>query len=93
MNITPDIIRCEFIGTFAKIAKSSNPNHVGMSGRIIDETRNTFTTLHEGKRRILIKDSSVFDFSFSDGTVVEIEGRLLTGRPEDRLKKIVRRLW
>lgn len=93
MNITPDIIRCEFIGTLAKIAKSSNPNHVGMSGRIIDETRNTFTILHEGKRRILIKDSSIFDFNFSDGTVVEIEGRLLTGRPEDRLKKIVRRLW
>jgi ribonuclease P protein subunit POP4 len=40
-----------------------------------------------------VKDSSVFHFKFPDGTVVEIDGKLLVGRPEDRLKKRVRRLW
>ena len=93
MNITPDIIRCEFMGTEAKIAKSTHPAYVGMSGKIIDETRNTFTMSHEGKRKMVVKDSAVFDFKFSDGTVVEIDGKLLVGRPEDRLKKHVRRLW
>jgi ribonuclease P protein subunit POP4 len=93
MKITPDIIRCEFIGTEAKVAKSRHPNYIGMHGKIMDETRNTFTILHEGKRKLIVKDSAVFHFKFSDGTVVEIDGKLLVGRPEDRIKKRIRRLW
>jgi len=93
MKITPDIIRYEFIGTEAKVAKSKNRDCNGLSGRIIDETRNTFTVLHEGKKKMILKDSAVFHFKFSDGTIVEIDGKLLMARPEDRLKKQVRRLW
>ncbi|MEM3627765.1 MAG: ribonuclease P protein component 1 [Candidatus Bathyarchaeia archaeon] len=95
MKVTPDIIRYEFIGTKAKVAKSTNPSCVGLAGKVIDETRNTFTILHEheGKRKIIVKDSAVFHFSFPDGTVVEIDGKLLVGRPEDRLKRRLRRLW
>ncbi|MDI6690863.1 MAG: ribonuclease P protein component 1 [Candidatus Bathyarchaeota archaeon] len=93
MKVTPDIIRGEFIGTEAKVSKSTHPGYVGLSGKVIDETRNTFTILHEGKRKKIIKDSAIFHFKFSDGTVVEIDGRLLLGRPEDRLKKSVKRLW
>lgn len=93
MNITPDIVRYEFIGTDAKIAESSHHDNVGISGKIIGETRNTFEILHEGKKKTIAKDSSVFHFRFSDGTIVEINGKLLTGRPEDRLKKTIRRLW
>jgi ribonuclease P protein subunit POP4 len=93
MKVTPEIIQYEFIGTEAKVSKSKHPSYVGISGKIIDETRNTFTILHEGKRKKVIKGSAVFHFKFSDGTVVEIDGKLLTARPEDRLKRHVRRLW
>jgi len=93
MKVTPDVVRYEFIGTEANVSKSRHPGYVGISGKIIDETRNTFTILYEGKRKILIKDSAVFHFKFSDGTIVEIDGKLLVGRPEDRLKRRVRRLW
>lgn len=93
MKVTPDIIRSEFMGTEAKVAKSTHPNYVGISGKIIDETRNTLTILQEGKRRIVVKDSAIFHFKFSDGTTIEINGKLLAGRPEDRLKKHIRRLW
>lgn len=93
MKITPDVLRYEFIGTEAKVSKSKHPGYVGISGKIIDETRNTFTILHEGKCKKIVKDSSVFNIRFSDGAIVEIEGKLLVGRPEDRLKKHVRRLW
>lgn len=93
MKITPDIIRYEFIGTEAKVVKSTNSSCVGVRGKVIDETKNTFTILHEGERKMIIKDASVFHFKFSDGTLVEIDGKLLVGRPEDRLKKRVRRLW
>jgi len=93
MKVTPDIIRYEFIGTEAKVARSTHRGYIGLRGKVIDETRNTFTMLHNGKRKIVVKDSSVFHFKFPDGTVVEIDGKLLVGRPEDRLKKRVRRLW
>lgn len=93
MKVTPEILGHEFIGTKTKVAKSTHAGHVGLHGRIVDETRNTFTILREGQRKMVAKDSATFDFSFDDSTIVEIEGKLLTGRPEDRLKKNVRRLW
>ena len=93
MNVTPNIIRCEFIGTDVKVARSSHRGNVGICGKVVGETRNTFAVLHEGKKKIVAKNSSVFHFRFADRTIVEVNGRLLMGRPEDRLKKNVRRLW
>ncbi len=93
MKVTSDIIRHEFIGTEGKITKSHNASYVGIHGKVIDETKNTFTILHEGKPKKVVKNVAVFNFKFSDGTVVEIDGRLLVGRPEVRLKKTVKRLW
>jgi ribonuclease P protein subunit POP4 len=93
MKVAPDIIRHEFVGTEAKVSKSTNHDSVGLSGKIIDETRNTFTFLHEGKRKMIAKESTVFHFTLSDGTVVEIDGKLLAGKSEDRLKRHIKRLW
>jgi len=93
MKVTPDIIRGEFIGAEGKITKSRHSDYVGISGEVINETKNTFTILHAGKAKSVIKDSAVFHFKFSDGTIAEIDGKLLVGRPEDRLKKSVKRLW
>lgn len=93
MKITPDIIRYEFIGTEAKVSKSKHHGYAGIIGKVMNETRNTFAILHEGKRKIIVKDSAVFNFKFSDGTIVEIDGKILIGKPQDRLKRHVRRLW
>ena len=93
MNVTPNIIRCEFNGTTGRVFRSSHGGYAGISGKITRETRNTFTILQEGKEKVVPKDSSVFHFEFSNGTIVEINGKLLVGRPEDRLKKTIRRLW
>lgn len=93
MKITPDIIRYEFIGTQAKIAQSVHPGYLGLAGPVVAETKNTLTLIHQGQPKSVIKDLAVFDFKLSDGTVVEIDGTLLVGRSEDRLKKSVKRLW
>jgi ribonuclease P protein subunit POP4 len=93
MKVTPDIIRYEFIGTEGKVARSPNEDYVGVGGRVIGETKNTFTFLREGKAKSVIKESAIFNFKFDDGSVVEIDGKLLVGRSEDRLKKSVKRLW
>ena len=93
MNITSDITRCEFIGTHAKVKKSSHRGNVGISGRVLNETRNTFLIDHDGKMKTVIKSGNIFHFGLHDGTIVEIDGNILVGRPEDRLKKIIRRFW
>jgi ribonuclease P protein subunit POP4 len=93
MKITPAVIQGEFIGLDTKIAKSHNSSLVKMKGKVIDETRNTFVILSQGEQKIIPKDVAVFHFTMKDGTVVEIDGKLLLGRPEDRLKKRIRRLW
>lgn len=93
MRVTPDIIRCEFMGTEAKVTRSRHQDYAGIRGRVVDETRNTFTIQNGEARRTVLKESAILHFAFSDGTIVEINGRLLVGKPEDRLKKHIRRLW
>jgi ribonuclease P protein subunit POP4 len=93
MKITPDIIRYEFIGTEGKVVRSPNECYVGLGGKVVGETKNTFTFLQDGQAKSIIKEFSVFNFTFDDGTVVDIDGKLLVGRSEDRLKKSIKRLW
>ena len=93
MKVTPDIINSEFIGTNVRIAQSRHSGYVGISGEVLDESKNTFTIMQQGKTKNIIKDAAIFRFGLSDGTVVEIDGKLLVGRPETRLKKNMKRLW
>lgn len=93
MKITPAIVQREFIGLHAKVVGSSHRGNVGIGGRVIDETRNTIIVKHEGKKKIIAKNTSVFDFTMLDGTRVEIDGKVIIGRPEDRIKKRIKRLW
>jgi len=93
MKVTPDIIRYEFIGAEGKVTRSPHECYVNLGGKVVGETKNTFTFLQEGQPKSVIKESAVFNFKFDDGTVVEIDGKLLVGRSEDRLKKNIKRLW
>lgn len=93
MKVTASVVQHEFIGLDVKVVRSSNPAVVGIAGKVVDETRNTFTILHDEKRKVVIKDTSVFEFALPDGTIVEIDGKVIVGRPEDRVKRRPRRLW
>ena len=93
MKVTPAVVQQELIGLDAKIVRSSNPDCVGLEGKVLGETRNTIIILHKNKKRTIIKDTSVFDFTMPDGTIVEIDGKAILGRPEVRVKKRVRRRW
>jgi ribonuclease P protein subunit POP4 len=93
MNVTSSIVQHGFIGLETKVVKCLNPLAVGIAGKVVDETRNTFTILHNGERKVIIKDTAVFEFVLLDGTVVEIDGKVIMGRAEDRIKKRPRRLW
>ncbi|UCE16241.1 MAG: ribonuclease P protein component 1 [Candidatus Bathyarchaeota archaeon] len=93
MKPTPSILQHEFIGLNAKVVQSSHPNYVGIEGQVINETRNTIVIAHRNKNKKIVKNTAVFHFTTPNGTVVEINGKTIVGRPEDRIKKKLRRRW
>lgn len=93
MTVSPSVVQYEFIGLETTVVKSSNPDVVGLSGKVVDETRNTLTILQDNTEKVIVKDTSVFEFVLPDKTVVEIDGKVVLGRPEDRLKRRPKRLW
>ena len=67
--------------------KSEVKTEVKNDGSIEDlsSNRNDFNFIY--KEKLIQKDVSVFQFKVPDGTIVEIDGKILLNRPEDRIKK------
>ena len=83
-----NILRHELIGLEASVVNSSDPNLIGVSGRIIDETRGTLVIKGKNEKTYIIpKDTSIFKIISTDGEGVEVDGIKLVARPEDRIKK------
>ena len=88
MGIKPEnLVRHELIGLECEIEKSTNKEIIGLKGKVIDETRNTITLETEKGVKNFIKDQCVFIFTMESGERVRIDGKLLVARPEDRIKK------
>lgn len=101
MISSKNIFYHELIGLELKVVDSSNPSLIGLCGTVIDETKKTllievlekdlssnqndFDFIY--KEKLIQKDVSVFQFKVPDGTIVEIDGKILLNRPEDRIKK------
>ncbi|HMK54118.1 MAG TPA: ribonuclease P protein component 1 [Methanobacteriaceae archaeon] len=87
--ITPqNIMRHELVGLIVKITESSHQGFTGLEGKVVNETKNTLT-LEDGKgmEKIIPKNTATFNFKLPDGSTVEIEGKIIVSRPEDRIKK------
>ena len=95
MKITPkNIVQHELIGLFAKIVDSKDPTLVNFEGKIIDETQKTLLFLSEnGKIKRIPKAICTFHIILPDGIIVKVDGKVLVGRPQDRVKKIPRKKW
>jgi len=93
MKTTAAVVQGEFIGLNAKVVKSANRSQIGISGQVINETRNTLVIKHRNEDKTIPKEAAVFQFTLPDGIVVEIEGNAILGRPEDRVKKRPKRRW
>jgi len=85
-----EIIRHELIGLKLRVMSSSNQLLIGLEGKVIDETRNTLTVETKAGPRTIIKDQCEFAFFLPTGGIVRVDGKLLVGRPEDRIKKRIR---
>ena len=88
-----NILRHELIGLDVEVVRGRNPSNASIRGRVIDESRNTLL-IREGERaRRIVKQTAVFRFKLPDGAAVEVEGATLVGRPEDRVKRKMKRSW
>jgi ribonuclease P protein subunit POP4 len=87
------VLQSELIGLKAKVVKSTNHDAIGISGKIVDETRNTLVIRHGDDYKTVAKDTAVFQLTLRDGSLVEVEGNALMGSPENRVKKKLRRRW
>ena len=82
-----NLVRHELISLKVKIAKSTDPTLVRVSGRVVDETYNTLKVEVKGKEKTIPKNGNVFIFTLPNGVKVQVEGSILVSRPEDRIKK------
>jgi ribonuclease P protein subunit POP4 len=92
MSITAgNIARHELIGLHVRVKTSTNFSAIGGNGTVVDETREMLTVETEfGEKRFAKKDCS-FEFTLPSGGKVVVDGKVLVGRPEDRIKKKLRK--
>lgn len=91
MITSSNLVRHELIGLEARVVESTNPSQVGLSGRVVDETRNILSIETSRGVRNLPKQDCTFSFHLPSGEWVRVEGSLLLARPEDRPKKKLRK--
>lgn len=86
--ITPEnLVMHELIGLSVKIIRSTNPVNTGIEGRVIDETRNTIIIETKNGKKSFVKEQCTFSFLLPSGERINVDGRILVARPEDRIKK------
>jgi len=76
----------ELIGLRCRVVAARNGSHVGIEGRILDETM----------KMIVIDDKSVPKSGSTfrvwlDEAIVDVDGDAILARPEDRIKKKVKK--
>ena len=72
----------EFIGTKIRVVQARNKSLEGITGRIIDETKNTFKILTDKQEeKTLLKQGAVFMINKN-----RIIGKNFLHRPEERIK-------
>ncbi|MCX6769778.1 MAG: ribonuclease P protein component 1 [Candidatus Micrarchaeota archaeon] len=87
--ITPENLPIhELIGLKVRVANSLSTPHIGISGTVVDETKNTLVISDGKKERVVPKNGSTFQFSLPGGKRAELDGSKIAFRPYDRPKKL-----
>jgi len=83
-----NIINMPWISRTLNITNSSDSTLKGVSGLVLNETKKTILIESKGKDLLLAKN--VIHFTLDDNDD-EIDGKLVSQRPEDRINKKYRR--
>jgi len=90
--ITKDnLIRHELIGLQVSVIHSSNPTHIGIKGKVIDEIKNMLMITDGVKKKWIQKDTAVYSFTLPDKSIVIVKGNEIIGKPVERIKKTSKR--
>lgn len=82
-----NLVHHEFIGLNVSVKGIANKS-LNLRGTVIDETKNTIKIeVNEDVEKIIPKKGSLFIFELPTGENIEINGNILSIRPEDRIKK------
>lgn len=88
MPITPNnIVRHELIGLKIEVVGSKNPRNIGIQGKVVNETQKTLVVEAKGKEKKIFKTQTTSRLTLPNKKIVEVDGKLLAGRPWDRIKK------
>lgn len=71
----------ELIGLHVEVLNCSDPEKEGISGEVLDETRDT---IRIGEKEIA-KQNCQFLFKLPSGEEVQVSGKDIRARPEDRI--------
>ncbi len=89
-----NLARHELIGLSVLVVGSTDRGLVGISGRIVDETRNTLLVETERGTKRIPKLNTSLTFTLLDGQRARVSGSILISRPENRInKKMQRTRW
>ena len=78
-----DFMRSELIGLDVEVLSAP---YSGITGKVVDETKNTFTIDSAGTERMVPKPGNEFRFAY-EGSMFSIRVSEILHRPEDRIKK------
>ncbi len=74
----------EFIGLHTEITQSTNPQIIGLNGRIVDETKSMFRINTKNGTKSIAKSKNSWKFSIENNDIV-IDGSKIAKRPFDRI--------
>ena len=89
-----NLARHELNGLSVLVVGSTERGLVGISGMIVDETRNTILVDTERGTKRIPKSNTSLTFTLPDGQRVRVSGSILISQPENRInKKMQRTRW
>ncbi len=71
----------EYIGSMLEVVQSPNPSLNGLRGKVLNETKHTFIIEVNQQEKRIMKKGNTFHINGK-----EVQGSLITKRPEERLK-------
>ncbi len=80
------IVKEELIGRDVTIKKCTDKKWINVSGKILNETKNTFLLEIGNQNKKIAKNIAMFEFEYENRKTV-VDGKRLLYRPEDRVKK------
>ena len=87
MITSKNLVHHEFIGLNVHATSKKNKS-LNLKGIIIDETKNTIKIeAMDNTEKLIPKNGSIFVFEIPNGEKIEVDGNILSIRPEDRIKK------